>query len=225
MEKLKNLHKHSQSGFTIVEFLIATAVFAMVILICSFAIIHVGRMYYKGVLMNRTQDTSREVMDDIVAAIQFGEQSNNPDLFARLSDPVTYNDVQVRAWCLGNVRYSFAPGAVLSDSSGVDGDITRSRHVLWRDSLVGNCVPLDITQADPGGVDARELLGSNMRLPQFDIARPATGEAWGVSIRVVYGDSPDLFFDDAPFAVCRGAAAGGQFCAVSSLQTSVTKRL
>ncbi len=223
--------KNRQEGFTIVEFMIATAVFSMVILLCSYAIIHVGRMYHKGVLTNRTQDTARRVVDDMVAAIQFGQHSTDPRQFAQHSDEdddLDIDGVVIRALCLGTVRYTYAPEAVLSTTSGEDGEIIRSRHVLWRDELTGNgnCAPLNITEAEPiGSNNGKELLGHNMRLPKFTVVPPEPGQSWHVSVRVVYGDEADLFEDGTEFGICKGAVAGGQFCAVSALTTNVTKRL
>lgn len=218
--------KQQQKGFTVVEFLIATTVFSFVILICSMAIIHVGRMYYKGVITNRVQDTARLVVDDVAAAIQFGPRNVDPALFAR-TQTTEFGGITVNSLCIGTVRYSYAPNAVLGGSSGESNGITTSQHVLWRDVYgSSNCPPLDITQAEPpDSTNGKELLGRGMRLPEFVVEIPAPGEAWRIGVRVVYGDDPALFDDGADFSVCRGVLAGGQFCAVSSLNTSVTKRL
>lgn len=62
----------SESGFTIVELMIATVVFSMVLLVCAYAILHVGRMYYKGMVMNRTQDVARRIVDDVADTVKFG---------------------------------------------------------------------------------------------------------------------------------------------------------
>ncbi len=206
-----------EDGFTIVELMIATAVFSLVLLLCSFAIIHVGRMYYKGMITNRTQDVSRKVTDDIARAIQFG---GSGDGFWREGSNTFANAGEVRALCLGSVRYSFSTERALGS------DLPALPHVLWKDRIPvgGPCSPLDISQQDPGGIDGVELLGENMRVPVLDVP-PPTGAIWDITVRIVYGQDEDLFEDGDVFSLCKGVNASGQFCAVSAFKTSVAKRL
>lgn len=217
------MKKRNQTGFTMVEFLIATAVFSMVLLLMAYSIVFIGKIYFKGIATNRTQDASRHIVDDVASAIQFG-RSDSPAEF--MPNPVddTADGVTRRAFCLGGVRYSFAVNAVLGDTNGETDGIIYSRHVLWRDPHEGACVPADLRQNRPT-TDGQEMLSKGMRLPVFSVARPASADnAWGVSILVAYGDHPDLF-TDASMTTCKGASGGGQFCAVSRYETSVYKRL
>ncbi|MDQ3123611.1 MAG: prepilin-type N-terminal cleavage/methylation domain-containing protein [bacterium] len=208
---MMRIHK-KQHGFTIVELMIATAVFSIVLLICSFAIIHIGKMYYKGVITNRTQDTSRRLIEDVSSSIQFGATSEDPDLFRR-TGAATYSGVNVESLCIGSVRYSYSRNHFVG----------QIRHVLWRDDVTTNqCTPRNITLNTPSS-NGQELLGSNMRLPQGITANPV-GQLWQVSLLVSYGDNADLFTNSS-LNVCRGVSAGGQFCAVSGFTTSVMKRL
>ena len=66
----------NQTGFTIVELMIATVIFSMVLLVCSYAIIHAGRMYYKGMIMSKTQDTARKIIDSASDAIKYDKSLN-----------------------------------------------------------------------------------------------------------------------------------------------------
>lgn len=203
---MRRLHKQNR-GFTIVELMISTAIFSMVLLLCSYAIVHIGRMYYKGVLTGRTQDTSRRAIEDISRSIQFGAGSNaDPSSFVRFASAGGIN-----AYCIGSIRYNFNTGQSLGTAGG------QSPHILWKDRMNDDvCAPV----AFSGGME--ELLGENMRLPFFSISQ--VNNLWSVSIRVAYGDNVDLFVD-ASYNECKGSSAGGQFCAISALNTSVVKRL
>lgn len=214
MKSLKN-----QSGFTIVEFMIAIAVFTLVLLVCSFALVHVGRLYFKGVITNRTQDASRRLIEDVASAIQFGPRSEDPNQFVRSGAGAPPNTDHL-AWCVGNIRYSY----ITTDSQGTNAGQTR--HVLWKDRIFGgNCEPVNLDDAFAAGT-GQDMLGNNMRIPEFVITRPAPGESlWQILIRVSYGDTADLFTDGANANGCIGSTAGGQFCAVTRFETSVVKRL
>lgn len=209
-----------EDGFTIVELMIATAVFSMVLLLCSFAIIHVGRMYYKGMITNRTQDVSRKIADDISRAIQFGSAGDD---FLRVGLDTFPNAGDVQALCLGSVRYSF------STEHPLGGSLPALPHVLWKDRIPvgGDCDPLDISQQEPGGDEGVELLGENMRVPKLTVSQGTV--VWDVDVRIAYGENEEAFEPQSGtverFSICKGAAAGGQFCAVSAFKTSVAKRL
>lgn len=215
--------KNQQKGFTIVELMIATLVFSLVLLVCAFAIVHVGRMYYKGMIMNRTQDASRKVIDDISQAIQFGGISGEKRQFFR-ANSTTYGtgstSVQVDSLCFGVVRYSFNKEKARGSSED------HIPHVLWKDRVNpadAECLPVDITRADLNTDQGTEMLGENMRLPILNISEDRGN--WSLEMRLSYGDDPLLFEEGTNYGVCKGALSGGQFCAVSQLNTVVHKRL
>ena len=62
---------NKQNGFTIVELLIASAVFSFVILGASVAIIQISRLYYKGIIVSNTQTSAKAILDSITQAIQY----------------------------------------------------------------------------------------------------------------------------------------------------------
>lgn len=215
------LRHKKEGGFTIVEFMIATAVFSLVLLVCAYAIVYIGRMYYKGILTNRTQDSARMVVEDLAGAIQFGPRADNLDLFARTSDENTQGGITQQAICIGRNRYTFAKGVSLGTEPG------QSRHVLWKDQIPEgstSCLAdIDMNSDTPSSVDgARELLGKNMRVSDLSVAR--NGNIFTVHVLIAYGDTEDLFTDDT-FSICQGVANGGQFCATSGFTTNVVKRL
>jgi prepilin-type N-terminal cleavage/methylation domain-containing protein len=59
------------SGFTIVELMISTLVFSVILLVVTFGIVHFTNSYYRGINGSTTQDTARTIVDSVTQAIQF----------------------------------------------------------------------------------------------------------------------------------------------------------
>lgn len=201
--------KRNQSGFTILELLIATMVFSVILLLITYGLIQIGRTYYKGITLSKVQNASRRIMDVVTQDIQYS--SGNFDVTTSPSN----------AFCISNHHYSFILDRQLTSTSG---------PVIIRENLVqAACAP-----SFPGGSSAEELMDEKMRLATFvicaygmtptaDCPTPPTKEnLYQVKIRVVYGDN-DLL--EAGHTQCKGATAGTHFCAVSELSTIVQRRL
>lgn len=213
--------RKSQSGFTIVELMISTMIFSFVLLVCAVAIVHVGRMYFKGVITSRTQDSSRRLGEDVAQAIQFGVSSDGTN-FIRPGTPIPYSGVNVRSWCIGEIRYSYS----VDQAMGVG----NARHIVWKDRVAVDdavCTPQNLTLTTPSA-GGEEMLGDKMRIPVFNVNELAGAAAvTQVDIKVAYGDTSDLFqpAPAPPFEQCKGVNASGQFCSTAAFNTLVTKRL
>ena len=59
-----------QSGFTLLELMIATTIFSVILLLCTVGLIQIGKTYYKGSAIVRTQNVARDITDNITQAIQ-----------------------------------------------------------------------------------------------------------------------------------------------------------
>lgn len=215
MKKLITTMRIKDGGFTIIELMIATTVFSLVLLLCSFGLIQIGRTYNKGITSARAQETARTIMDEVSRAIQFSGGTVATTASGR-SDGVPY------VFCIDERRYSFVTDRQLKDSPE---DNTQVRHVLVADAYPGcsaSSPPLPLTNNSfvlPAG--AREMMASNMRLARLDITYLGNN-LYQVAIRVVAGED-DLL--DASHNNCLNVRAGTQFCAVSELTTVVQKRL
>lgn len=71
---------HNAQGFTLVELMIATALFSSILLLITFGLLSIGQNYYKGKNSARTQDVARRVIDEISQAIQFGDAAPSPEI-------------------------------------------------------------------------------------------------------------------------------------------------
>lgn len=112
-----------QNGFTIVELLIATMVFSVVLLLVTFGILQVSRVYYKGVTEANTQNVARGIMDSVSQAIQFsgGAVSTTP------GSPVAGTSY---GFCVNNQLYSYMLGYQLTDAITLLSDQTHHAMVV-----------------------------------------------------------------------------------------------
>jgi prepilin-type N-terminal cleavage/methylation domain-containing protein len=220
----------NQRGFTLVELMIATTVFSLVLLIASSAIVQIGRLYYKGIITVNTQETTRSIVEDISGALQLTKDKFVQSTVAFV--PTVATPFTTEAVCIGSSRYTYQIDRKVDDTN---------KHALWLDDIgSGACVPVNLSGPL---VNGRELLGANMRLLRFDVTPPAAGTTvYKVSVRVAFGDNDLLSTYDntgttrveAPAittkaneanGVCKSGVAGSHFCAVSALDSSVINRL
>lgn len=216
--------RKKSEGFTIVELMIATAIFSVLLLLCSTAIIDIGRQFYKGTIVNRTQQTARQVVEDVAQAAQFSAGSTSVQ---------TQTSGSTTVLCIGQIRYAFVNDKSLGSDSG------QSPHVLWKDHIVeGNCNVTDgvagalpnLSSATPSNdSDGQEMLGSNMRVPNFTILK--NGNTITINLTVSYGQDDSVFVTNpgspptVDYTKCLSTRFGGQFCAVSTISTNVGQRL
>lgn len=216
MNKAKR--KPNNSGFTIIELIIASAVFGVVLLIVSNGAIQIGRLYYRNVTAAKTQEAARAVIDDIAGSIQFSKGSISQ----------TGEDPDTRVLCIGNIRYTFQVNRQIKDSN---------LHAVWRDSVNDPANPDSDCDAD--GVEfgedqasgtGKELLGENMRLLQLSVL--GSGNFWTIRTKVAYGDDdllshypPGQTTNNPAEAQCKPSrVVTSTFCSVSALEIGVKRR-
>lgn len=204
------------AGFTIIELLIATVVFSMVLILITVGVLSFTKSYYRGVNQSNTQSAARTVLENITQAIQF----SGDDVTTAL--PQTNGS---RGVCVGNQRYSYLPGKQLWDDGAPNPALNQTKHVLLLDKP-GSCAglpALDVQAASIGS--ATELLQPRMRLSKLTIERVGVTELYQVTVRVVYGDDDLLNNPTGDNASCKVSISGSQYCAQSELSATVKKRI
>lgn len=242
------------AGFTIIELLIATLIFSLVLLLVTAGVMQFTRQYYKGVISSNTQNTARAIIDDVTRSIQFTTGS----LYVLTSTtliPNTDPAAPALGYCIGETkRYSFALNAQVTEGTASNG-LHQSNHALVTDGISGcsTATPaLDVRNPDiltnpdiqtgRALLNARELVGERMRLSKFTIEPvPSMPGTYTITVRVVYGDDDLLCTPSVPDScvnrnatpdplsaadalICK-STIGSQFCAVSELTTTVKKRV
>lgn len=212
----------NQGGFTIVELLIATLIFSMVLLLITIGILTFTKVYFKGLNQSRTQNAARTIIENVAQSIQFSGGT--------VTKTITPNG-DSQGFCVADKRFSFLPGRQLTDVAP-DPALTQTRHALVVDEP-GNCGG---SQAqDLGGNPAgTELLAPGMRVSKLAVEQIGTTSMYRVTVRLAYGEN-DLLYSPSdpnnpngatrPDAACRFGFSGAQFCATAELSTIVNKRI
>lgn len=201
--------KYNQEAFTIIELLIASAVFSVVILGASAAVIQMSRLYYKGIISSQTQTTARNLIDSISRPIQYeGDAVTSVVLGAN-----GYN-----VFCVGPDRYTFS-----DKQQGKD-----IKHAMWKDkatATAGGCGegPNLSGSITTGGVN---MLSDNMRIHNVTVGKAiyAPEQLWNIEVTIIYGDN-DMTDNSVSPPVCKGSTAGSEWCSVVTYKTKVFKRL
>jgi prepilin-type N-terminal cleavage/methylation domain-containing protein len=226
----------SQDGFTIIELMIATAIFTIMLILTTTTIIGITQTYIKGSVEGQTQQTARTVLSDISQAIEFND-SGDITVTTNYSGDVYY-------FCTGSDVYVYQLDKYLSPT------LTGSEYSTW--ALVrfpySSCtVPLNsLNQPDPlGQAGAEELLATNERLGWLYISPLAiNGEtAYTINLEIGYGDNVllnDTFNTNGDYNVNALPTAppvsaqyeyrcisglDSSFCATSTLTTTVIPRI
>ncbi|MCA9329677.1 prepilin-type N-terminal cleavage/methylation domain-containing protein [Candidatus Saccharibacteria bacterium] len=196
---------NKQAGFTLVELLIATTVFSTILLLCTYGLIQVGNMMYKGRTSAHTQNMARSIIDDISQAIQYGGRDLRTTVISA-DGSIIVGSEDTGAFCVGDKRYRYKINTIVGDGDSdwgliVDSGLTACSY---------DSVP---------GAGAKELLANNMSITKFSLTK-STNDNYTINITVAYGaaDTRDASGN------CK-SGAGSQFCAVSKQSTIVRRRV
>lgn len=227
----KQTNKRSGSaGFTIIELLIATMVFSVVLVLITISVLTFTKSYFRGLNQAATQTAARTIIENIAQSIQFSGDAVNPS--------ITPNPNGSVGFCIGNQRYSYILGWQLTDGA-TNSELNQSSHVLMLDAS-SSCSGSTAQDVRSGNLKGTELLSPRMRLAKLKIEQAGDPTVWRITIRVVFGDndllcSPSVAGDCAspgvssplnkPDLTCKVAFSGSQYCAASELSTVVKKRI
>lgn len=214
MKKYSRLR--ASQGFTVIELMIATAVFAVVLVVVTAGILQVSRLYYKGVNQAHTQSVVRSITDTIAQTIQFGGGGVTPTTAG------TATPTAPKVFCVGNQRFTYDLGWQVVDSSP-NASNHQAFHGLVQDNFSG-CSSSSPQTISNSAVLGRELLSPNMRLSKLNVI-DLGANLYRIEVRVIYGDDDLLKSPNDPLTSCINEKAGTQFCTISELSTVVTKRV
>lgn len=207
----------SQDGFTIVELMIATLVFSVILTIITMGVISFSNRYYKGVYASSTQNVARTIMDSTAQAIEFGSAAVTP------TGSNSY-------FCAGGSVYMFNTSEGTFQNAGQTGVYVRP-------------MTSDVCTGGVSMTNGQQLLSNHMRVTNLSVEKSTTVDnAYIVNVVVAYGDNDVLcvtsaaqgcsagaHYSDGDFAgksdvACR-SGSGSQYCSVSKLTTTVQKRV
>lgn len=216
MNKILRRSAPRQNGFTILELLIATLVFSVVLLLVTTGIMQITRVYYKGVTEANTQNTARAIMDTVSQAIQF----SGSDIVPTPTPQPNANQF----FCIGNEQFAYRLGWQVKNHH--DNTQNQTWHGLVQNTVAGaGCTaPSGVPDLTQQNISGRDLVGEHMRLSNL-VVESLGQHTYRVRVKVVYGDNDVLNNPTAANATCKGQQQGTAFCAVSELSTIVVKRV
>lgn len=203
-----------QTGFTIIELLIATLVFSLLLIVMLGAFIRTGDLFYKGVSMSKTQEDARNVVQSISDDIQFTRSAPNTN---------------TGVFCIGLHRYLYQLGTQVDGST--------ANYGIERDNNGASCPPISITC----GSGCVHMLDSGMQLNDISNFTPGNACTSGrcrVHIHVVFygGTGSDLFTTSdigytstnaykSPNAQCKGSLSDTSLCATVDYDSTVLENI
>lgn len=204
----------TQTGFTIVELMISTVIFSMILLLLTTGVISFTKSYYKGITETNTQRVARAISEDISQAIQLNSANPYMDLSG------SWKEI-----CVGNTAYVFTLGKQLVNGTVTDPS-KQTENVLLKGTISGGCSATNSTKLRDDLLklsDSEELLSPSMRLSNLTVTSKNNG-LYEVVVTVAYGDDDLLISPQSILPSCN-SQAGSQFCAISGLSTVVQKRI
>lgn len=208
-------------GFTIVELMVATMVFGVILLVITAGVISFTKAFYRGVNASATQNVTRSIIDTLSQAIQFNGGNPSQNTVSSTTGVI----------CAGTTQeFDYRLGVQL----------VAGGNALYRKS-VSTCPPSPLAISFSGG---NELLQPRMRLSNIRVNQVAgTPNLYYISVTVAFGDNDLLCAPTSSPGSCDTGAAtlsnaalavsdvrcklitGAQFCGVSTLSTNVEKRV
>lgn len=213
--------KKNLKGFTIIELLVATLVFSIVLVVVLAAFVQISRLFYKGVNIANLHNDTRTITQDIENDIKFVQSA--PQSFA---DPVDPSRPWLPAgkgyFCIGLHRYTYNIGQQVNSSA--------TFGIKRQTISYGSGCP---SAALAPGTNPEELLDNGMQLNSISI--DCKGSRCLVNVHVIfYGGTPDIFTTKlsnytrtpwtAPDAECTGSLTDSQYCATADYNRTVLLR-
>jgi len=223
---MKNRRTTKSHGFTIIELLVATLVFSIVLVVLLAAFVQISRLFYKGVNMSRTQEDTRAIVQSISTDIEFSQ--NPPVILTPITTSMLNNPQRpiTGVFCVGLHRYTYQLGYQLGSSTNNNLGVKREDV-----SFSSGC------NLSAPGTNPVEMLENGMQLNNLSVG--CTNGRCTIDIHVVFwGGAPDIFSSptpqysssfsanlyQAPDAECTGSLTDSQYCATADFSSVVLQR-
>ncbi len=226
---LKQQSIRGEQGFTIVELMIATLVFSVILLVITVGVLRFSSAYYKGVNNSNTQSVARSITDTVSQAVQFGSTSVTPSSTPGLYDAAGLKGV----FCAGGYTFVYSQ----KQYTGGTPDVNNPGFFMMR-MPTANCGTVSALDTQEG----QELLGKGMRVTNVSLLA-GTNDVYTFSVTVAYGEN-DLLCITASNGCAQGSSVptdsqlvaagsgiscrsgtGNEYCSVVTLDTSIKKRV
>lgn len=225
----------NDSGFTILELIIATAIFSGALLILMLGFLSISQSYTRGLTVTETQNTTRNILNSISQSLQFGDISTYQLPSGQATNQLPSGQTPSGWFCADNYIFAYTLGEeVINGQNAIEqvpSPSCPSPGTNCPTQDAGGAISADCYANSPGAV---ELLGPRMRLAALTITPESQG-TYQIDVKVVYGDDSFLhgvvasgntyYYDIGSGKVTCTGQATDDFCATSELQTVVGPRI
>ena len=210
---VSNKVKPKQQGFTIVELMIATGVFATIVMVITVGIIFIGRQFQQTSTRVKLENATREIHQQVEQSIAF-------------SSVDSVNSSANSGWistCIGNKRYTYAETAT-GTPSYTTASYTSAKPGLYVDDISvtpGSCTVLSNPDSSASG--ASNMLPSGSKVLYFNV------NSGTITTKLAYADADLLTLTSTPQSYsaveCKALVTGKEYCSVVQLSSSTSKRI
>ncbi|MBI2007831.1 prepilin-type N-terminal cleavage/methylation domain-containing protein [Candidatus Saccharibacteria bacterium] len=233
MLALRLFNRQKNHGFTVMELMIATTIFSILLLLSLAGFLQIGQLFYKGVNITRTSDTGKQAISSIKDDISFDtgttvitRQGPYPISVTIPSGTTTYSRYY---FCAGPNRYSFVQGRLLNSEEAAQELKSATSSFNWykfgllKEKLTVNGCPNPFTGTPIVAANTTELLGDKMRLSNLTI-QPVLGSLYTLNVHIAYGIDEVLTSPPTSTTVkCQSGANFSRYCFVTDVRTTVRK--
>ncbi|HWB38787.1 MAG TPA: prepilin-type N-terminal cleavage/methylation domain-containing protein [Candidatus Saccharimonadales bacterium] len=242
---MKHPKTHKSAGFTILEVMIATAILSTVLLVASFVIVAIGRLYTKGTTGASLQNNVRNIVQTLSDGVQYATASSQMQSGSR-TDTFHGLAVKLNSVCAGNVEITYAADIIPNVNLG--STPYSMPYTIWQSQTPGSgCQPIPIdsyTSSTPQNATSQNIGLPNEAIHSLTLSPTGAGSQvssgakgvtlWQISIAAYSAAGNDLVNGAGnPYSVpavnpgttvsCKGAS-GQEFCFTSSLTTVAVQR-
>jgi hypothetical protein len=214
----------------LVELMIATSIFAMVLVVMLASFLQIARMFYKGVSIASTNAAARSLVEEVVNDVRFVSQSP-------VACDTTTCPSYKKYFCVGNHRYTY----VTAPDRGAAAKVSSTDISIPRPASINAGIVQDTVSGCPSftsvavGANPRQLLGLNMQLNDMEFKPADNGVLLHVHV-LLYGADGNVFASDknpsdSPAealiekdAHCSGTLLDTQLCSMADFKTIVSVR-
>ncbi len=211
------LTKDNQNGFTIIELLIASVAFSLIIILVTVLIIQVSNVYYRGIVISNTQNAARNITLDIEKAIQFS---------SNLPSGLTYQSSSNINWyCIGSQLFAYSQYGQFSASTPLSFNNIGLAYNL-ASVCPSNNAGLTKYINGSSNVDSngayQQLLGDGMSVQYLKVSQVSDQNLYHIQLGVAYGKQDLLNPLNSNNQVFCKTEIGDQFCATSNVSVYVS---
>ncbi len=171
-----NHQKIKKNGFTIVELMIATAVFSLALLVLAVSLLTINHQYFKGISQGNVQTASGNILNNVTSAVEFSNGN-----YLSSYDSSNYQGY----FCVGHTEFLYQLYKI--DSNTTVNPLTEINNCIGQTS--NPLKACSISNCQYSG-----LLGNNMQLLNFQITSiDSSLHLFKINLDIAFASKDQLF--------------------------------